>query len=429
MDRELFLREHLPEGVETERILSDNPRSCVELIREPAAGKRWIFRTCMGGGEVYRLLEGRELAHLPRVEAVAEEAGHVFVLEEYIQGDSLAFLMENGPLPETQVRRISGQLCLALDCLHGLGAVHRDVKPDNIILRGDEAVLVDLDASRIAKPRKTGDTQVMGTAGYAAPEQFGLFQTDGRADVYAMGVLINEMLTGEHPSVRLAEGALGPVVEKCVEVNMDRRYNSAAELRSALLSQGGIHRSRRRLFGGLAVFLGVILFAGLGLLFFGKGSMPLPEPVEDLNGYTTEFSYDLDGDGAEEKYLFGVGADLPGLKPGTHDRETLFHGNVTYRLLAPCVWRRTEGGYVWAEKFAERLTEPDIIVVGVERSGDNPDIHAAEDMEGIWPGTVEVVYDESCTGTWRITASARLDGETLTAELITVIALAESDED
>ena len=74
----------------------------------------------------------------------------------------------------------------------------------------------------------------MGTAGYAAPEQYGFSQTDARADIYALGVLLNEMLVRQHPAKRLAEGVYLPTISKCIEVNVDRRYGSARELLSAL---------------------------------------------------------------------------------------------------------------------------------------------------------------------------------------------------
>lgn len=74
----------------------------------------------------------------------------------------------------------------------------------------------------------------MGTVGYASPEQLGLSQTDARTDIYASGVLCNVMLTGQHPSVTIAPGKAGRIVRKCTAVNPDERYQTAAELRSAL---------------------------------------------------------------------------------------------------------------------------------------------------------------------------------------------------
>lgn len=80
-----------------------------------------------------------------------------------------------------------------------MAAVHRDIKPENIILRGSQAVLIDFDAARLHKPEHEADTQILGTTGFAAPEQYGLSQSDIRTDIYSLGVLINVMLTGNTP--------------------------------------------------------------------------------------------------------------------------------------------------------------------------------------------------------------------------------------
>lgn len=68
------------------------------------------------------------------------------------------------------------------------------------ILRGAEAVLIDFGAARLHKPEHEMDTQILGTTGFAAPEQYGLSQSDLRTDIYSVGILINVMLTGAHPS-------------------------------------------------------------------------------------------------------------------------------------------------------------------------------------------------------------------------------------
>ena len=78
------------------------------------------------------------------------------------------------------------------------------------------------------------DTQVLGTTGFAAPEQYGLSQSDARTDIYSLGVLMNVMLTGQHPSKRLAEGRMGRIIEHCPRVNPAKRYRDVLRLMEEL---------------------------------------------------------------------------------------------------------------------------------------------------------------------------------------------------
>ena len=214
--------------------LKVGPRGTVSLLRHNDTGRRFVFRTFTGHSDVYQKLLNVDCPNLPQVLEVAEEDGKTVVLEEYIHGDNLAWLLEEVLLTPKEAREIIRQLCGAVGVLHSIGAVHRDIKPDNVILRGDTAVLIDFDASRVHKPEVAADTQVLGTTGFAAPEQYGIAQTDARADIYALGVLINIMITGEHPSRRMVKGRLGKVVEKCTMTNPDKRYPSVRHLMEAL---------------------------------------------------------------------------------------------------------------------------------------------------------------------------------------------------
>lgn len=81
----------------------------------------------------------------------------------------LAEILEGGLLTTAESKQIARQLCSALWVFHSMGMVHRDVKPDNVIIRGKEAVLIDFDASRIYKSTIQEDTQILGTTGFAAP--------------------------------------------------------------------------------------------------------------------------------------------------------------------------------------------------------------------------------------------------------------------
>ena len=94
---------------------------------------------------------------------------------------------------------------------------------------------MDLDAARIYKPMQAGDTAILGTVQYAAPEQFGVGQSDARTDIFAMGVLLNVLLTGVHPSSDMAKGKIKKIVEKCIQMEPSKRYQTAAQLKNALL--------------------------------------------------------------------------------------------------------------------------------------------------------------------------------------------------
>ena len=219
---------------ETVRTIKNSERGCVSLLQNKQNGTRFIFRHYRGNGEVYRKLLGISCPNLPQIMEAAECSGMAAVLEEYIQGDSLAYLLEGAVFTPDEARSITLQLCNALWVLHAMGAVHRDIKPENVILRGSEAVLIDFDASRIFKSERSADTQILGTTGYAAPEQYGIAQTDERADIYSLGVLLNIMLTGKHPSRELAGGKLGRIIQKCTMVNPKKRYKNVLCLMEAL---------------------------------------------------------------------------------------------------------------------------------------------------------------------------------------------------
>ena len=216
------------------KVLRRSARGVITLLRHRKTGKRYVFHQFMGSADVYRRLLTVECPHLPRIEEAVDSDGRVAVLEEYVQGDTLLFLLEGGLLDWTEAKKVTQDVCAALWVLHSLGAVHRDVKDSNVILRGSDAVLIDFDASRLVKPERPTDTVILGTTGYAAPEQFGMSQTDGRADIYSLGVLLNVMLTGQHPSRCLAAGHAGRIVRRCTMMNPDQRFRDVLELRDAL---------------------------------------------------------------------------------------------------------------------------------------------------------------------------------------------------
>ena len=219
---------------DTVRVLKKSERGTVSAVRHRQSGTRYVFRRFAGNGEVYRKLLTVSCPNLPKIFEVGEADGETVVLEEYIQGDTLAYLLAGDVLDAKTAKSVARQICSALWTLHSMGVIHRDVKPENVMLRGREAVLIDFDASRVFKHERENDTQILGTMGYAAPEQYGISQSDSRADIYSLGVLLNIMLTGQHPSRELAAGRMGRIVQKCTMTNPQKRYKDVLHLMESL---------------------------------------------------------------------------------------------------------------------------------------------------------------------------------------------------
>ena len=218
MDIYSSLSEAVTQEFDTIRQIKESERGTISVVRHRSTGTHYIFRRFTGSGGVYRELLPVACPYLPQIMEVGERDGQTVVLEEYIQGDTLGEVLEGGLLAPAEAKRILLQLCTALWIIHAMGAVHRDIKPDNVLLRGKDAVL----------------TQVLGTTGFAAPEQYGLSQSDARTDIYALGVLLNVMLTGKHPSGELAAGKMGHIVQRCTMINPRKRYQNVLRLMEAL---------------------------------------------------------------------------------------------------------------------------------------------------------------------------------------------------
>ena len=229
-----WLAEQLRTEFEEVRLLKESPRGSVRLIRHNVSGKQFILRRFQGNGEVYRRLLSFSCPHLPLIYEAVEQEGENLVIEEFVQGDTLDFLLADTLFTAQETRKIVKQLCQGLWVLHSMAAVHRDIKRENVILRGNDAVLIDFDAARLHKPQAESDTHILGTTGFAAPEQYGLGQSDTRTDIYSLGVLMNVMLTGQHPSKKLAEGRMGRVIQRCTQVNPAKRYKDVLHLMEAL---------------------------------------------------------------------------------------------------------------------------------------------------------------------------------------------------
>lgn len=197
--------------------------------------KNIVVREFNGIGDVFQILKTFQHKNIEMIYDAVQEDNHTLVIEEFIDGKTLADILQNRLFSEKETVSIIRQLCDALYVIHSQGIIHRDIKPENIMLdKNGTLKLIDFSASRLFKPYQPKDTQVMGTIGFAAPEQFGEAQTDIRTDIYAVGVLMNVMLTGEHPSKQIYMGKLHRVIDKCIQPIPQKRYISALELKKVL---------------------------------------------------------------------------------------------------------------------------------------------------------------------------------------------------
>lgn len=186
---------------------------------------------------VYKQLQQMDIAGIPKIYELYEQEGLLTVIEEYITGKTLDEFINNGSsLSVDKITDIALQLCNILFCLHSMTppVIHRDIKPSNIIMtRSGMIVLLDMNAAKYVDSEKERDTRLLGTKGYAAPEQYGFGTSDERTDIYAIGILLKTLLANSSENVT---EKLNKIIAKCIEINPNDRYNSIVELRQDLIS-------------------------------------------------------------------------------------------------------------------------------------------------------------------------------------------------
>lgn len=234
MEMEAYL-EQVRQTYRVVKVLSEKNGARVEQLRHKTLEKDLILRQYPAPVPAYDLL--REIRHpnLPEVYDSLHFADGQIVLEEYIDGLTAAEVLETGTYTPRGAANLLRKTCAAVDALHRCGILHLDVKPENVIVTASgEVKLIDLNASKEKSAAQKPETTVLGTIGYAAYEQLGISPCDERTDVFALGVLLNVLLTGEHPAKRCASGRLGRIVRKCTQTDPAARYQSAAKLLAVL---------------------------------------------------------------------------------------------------------------------------------------------------------------------------------------------------
>lgn len=192
---------------------------------------------------IYKILLDNRHKNISDIIEIFEYEDITVVIEEYINGEMLSdILSEQGEQTEAYAKKIIGQVCDGLIFLHKHNIIHRDINPNNIMITKDGTVkIIDFDISRSVKKNAASDTVVLGTVGYAAPEQFGFTQSSTRTDLYAVGVLANVMLTGKMPNEKLYGGKLGRVIKKATAIDASTRYRSIVEFKHTFTNEVDEH--------------------------------------------------------------------------------------------------------------------------------------------------------------------------------------------
>lgn len=220
-----------------------NKQWAVKEIRKKGNGKDdvVIVNSLLAEANMMKKLDHPSL---PRIVDIIDNGETIFVVMDYIEGESLdKILLEYGPQPEKLVIAWAKQLCDVLSYLHSQKPpiIYRDMKPANIMLKPEGNIkIIDFGIAREYKEQSLADTTVLGTKGYAPPEQYS-GQTDARSDIFALGMTMHHLLTGIDPrggekyvpvrmwNPELSEG-IEIIIDKCVQPAAENRYQNCSDL-------------------------------------------------------------------------------------------------------------------------------------------------------------------------------------------------------
>ena len=242
--------------------------STIYLAEDAASGARVVCKVVQhapgaAGGRVFErfLLEYQAIAavrhpHVVRIFDLGAADDHAYIVMEHFTAGSLADRLANGPLDFERAIDYARQIGAALDAIHSAGILHRDLKPGNVMFRDDDTLaLIDFGLAKQLRldASLTATGQIFGTPHYMSPEQGRARPVDERSDLYALGCILFEMLTGRKPfnagtamaviykhahSPRPRLGAehaeLEPLLERLLAISPDDRFASAAEWLRAL---------------------------------------------------------------------------------------------------------------------------------------------------------------------------------------------------
>lgn len=219
--------------MKTLQIIKQDNDKTISLIEHKTTHTKYIQKELNYYDKIlYQTLQKIKNPYLPKIFVVQENDNQLTLLEEYIEGNTL----DQQILSKEDVRNIMHQLCECLDTLHKLNPpiIHRDIKPENIIYHNNKVTLLDFGIARFLDSRKSKDTLILGSVGYAAPEQFGFQQSNPQTDIYALGKLMNYLLNGSLEHQNNIPFDLKQIILKATQLDYKNRYKSVKEMDLAI---------------------------------------------------------------------------------------------------------------------------------------------------------------------------------------------------
>jgi tetratricopeptide (TPR) repeat protein len=196
------------------------------------------------------------------------DVGQNYLVMELVEGETIATLLKNGPLPGKTALLYASQILAALGEAHAKGIIHRDLKPGNIMIAKSGVKVLDFGLAKSGQDETvTATDMVIGTPAYMAPEQRQGKPADARSDIYSFGCVLYEMLTGGRigaPRRSIPSRTLGRIVNRCLEGEPGRRWQSVSELEREL-SKVTAHSSLWKVISAAAAILalGAVAYAYL----------------------------------------------------------------------------------------------------------------------------------------------------------------------
>ncbi|HEX8748468.1 MAG TPA: protein kinase, partial [Pyrinomonadaceae bacterium] len=393
---------YLAEDVELNRSVA------LKFFTSQLMGDEWVRRQSIREA---RAVAGLEHPNICAVHGIEVIDGYHFIVMQYVEGETLASLVSNRTLELKQILDLAEQIICALEAAHAHGIIHRDIKPQNIVVtKGGQIKVLDFGLAMVIQPSqpieqaREGHSQnsqkglVVGTVAYMSPEQLRAEELDFRSDIFSLGVLLYELISGVNPYKQTSEAetisatlthkpsqlthpsakippALNAVVQRCLEKEKQRRYQSATELRADLrkVRYGRHRRMNPSLRRACYVALLLLFFAGLfySYLYFTYAQtvavLPLINESQDpyaeyiSKGLTASLVSQLSG-------LSGLRVKAPSFVPGSSDgrrslqelgrdlkADALVVGKILKRgdqlFLQISLVRSGDGGTVWMQEF------------------------------------------------------------------------------